>query len=164
MNETRTETVLIPHPNELKKLADAQKKTLQAIQEICSDKVIWAPIFPLYVCEFDNNKKNTFDAEGKKISGCELTDAYVENNRIILNAKLTAADDIFYGILTLAKCVRTNADTAQDTNDMQKTIASIFGDILPLRLPVFRVALADFSQTGTQTAWSVRESRWVKMG
>ena len=66
MNETRTETVLIPHPNELKKLADAQKKTLQAIQEICSDKVIWAPIFPLYVCEFDNNKKNTFDAEGKK--------------------------------------------------------------------------------------------------
>lgn len=144
--DEQTETVIIPHPNEQKKIAELQQQILRALQAHASDGEVWLPLFPPYVRGL---------AETATASACTITQARRADDRIVLDAE--AATQTGTAHLTLPIAQRLAASPATDNAPQLPA-----DDALPLRLPVFRMARVAFTQTETRTDWTVLESKWVK--
>ena len=169
MKKSWSETVIIPHPNEQKKLSDLQKIILNTIEkEIrqreenmapAEDREIWAPSFPLYVNGFSENEENSKNlAEWKReIQGCRLTNLRLEKDRIFLEADIKGKDKNFSGLLQLACRIEGNEKT-----DINKDIFEKAQTFFPLLLPVFRLAAVDFTEEDCHREWTVRDSVWIK--
>lgn len=144
------EIVIIPHPNELKKIADFQR---QLCARLSHGGEIWMPCFPLYV-------RGWFDGGSladlrKRICACTLKGARKEDDRIVLDAEIIAGAETMLGSMEIARKVRK---TQEDSD----TAALKDGEPFPMRLPVFRLAQIEFTQTDARTEWTVTESAWVK--
>lgn len=169
MNEAHTETVIIPHPTEMKKLTDLQKRVLRVLQEQCADGTVWVPTFPLYVRGWTCADEN-LAAWGKRITDCTLAGVRLSDDGecLVADAKITAQTETLLGAVTLARQLRTTGDAAhgamsENSRDKAQTaIAAIAESALPLRLPVFREARVEFVCAGARTEWTVGESRWIK--
>lgn len=144
--DARTETVIIPHPNEQNRIAELQRQILRDVQAHATDGDVWLPLFPPYVRGL---------AENATASACVITQARRDGDRIVLDAE--AATQAGTAHLTLP--IAQRLATAPATHDAPPLPAS---DALPLRLPVFRIARVAFTQTETRTEWTVLESKWVK--
>ena len=170
----REETVIIPHPNEMKKLTDLQK---QICATLSHDEKIVSPRFPLYVRgNFEDDtvykagksgQTNDLQVERqqlpeltKLICGCTLTKIRTEGKTIALDAEITLNTEPIAkkiaGRLEIARWLRGKTD------DTQKTLCGMAETILPIKLPVFRIASVFFTQDNARTAWLVHESKWIK--
>ncbi|MDE7140927.1 MAG: hypothetical protein K2M90_03520 [Treponemataceae bacterium] len=144
--DARTETVIIPHPNEQNRIAELQRHILRALQAQAADGEVWLPLFPPYVRGL---------AENAVVSACTITQARRDGDRIVLDAEAATPTGTAHLTLPIAQQLATTPAT----HDALPLSAS---DGLPLRLPVFRIARVAFTQTETRTEWTVLESKWVK--
>lgn len=144
--DAQTETVIIPHPNELNRIAELQRQILRDVQAHAADGEVWLPLFPPYVRGL---------AENAVVSACTITQARRDGDRIVLDAEAATQAGTAHLTMPIAQRLATNPAT----HDALPLPAS---DGLPLRLPVFRIARVAFTQTETSTEWTVLESKWVK--
>lgn len=144
--DARTETVIIPHPNEQNRIAELQRQILRALQAQAADGELWLPLFPPYVRAL---------AENAVVSACTIIQARRDGDRIVLDAEVATQAGTAHLTLPIAQRLAT----APATHDAPPLPAN---DALPLRLPVFRIARVAFTQTETRTEWTVLESKWVK--
>lgn len=144
--DARTETVIIPHPNEQNRIAELQRQILRALQAHAAGGEVWLPLFPPYVRGL---------AENAVVSACTITQARRDGDRIVLDAEAATQTGTAHLTLPIAQRLAT-IPAADDTPPLPAT------DALPLRLPVFRMARVAFTQTETRTEWTVLESKWVK--
>lgn len=155
MNAVQTEIVIIPHPNEQKRLADAQKAMLSAAQARTGD--VWVPWFPLYVRGFG---ESTLATAKNDFLGCAIAGARVTEDSVVFDAEVVTKGGMCAGIVTVAKRLRGGGDAEAD--DLQRAVSAACGDAFPMRLPVFRVARVEFRQSDERVEWTVQESAWVK--
>ena len=167
------ETVIIPHPNELKKLADLQRK-LSAALSVRGET--WMPGFPTCVRGIDGMENLCAGEKGlsgiqEMVAGCELTGLCVTENAVSAKASVSTRTGTLNGMVKLAEKLRENVDEPRESTDeppcsqkdgTQKRVLEEAAAIFPLRLPVFRVAKVLFSQEGSRTEWTVAESKWIK--
>lgn len=149
MMDARTETVIIPHPNEQATLAAAQRRLLCALQEQ-ADGALWIPLYPPYLRGLP---------EDAAVTSCVLTRLRADGERIVLDAEAATPTGTLR--LTLPLALRLATKSPAQGGAAQTTLPRTDG-ALPLRLPVFRIARVTFTQTGARTDWTVDESRWVK--
>ena len=144
--DARTETVIIPHPNEQNRIAELQRQILRDVQAHATDGDVWLPLFPLYVRGLTENAV---------VSACVITQARRDGDRIVLDAEAATPT----GTARLTLPIAQQLATTPGADDAPSLPAD---DALPLRLPVFRIARVAFTQTETRTDWTVLESKWVK--
>ena len=185
MKQIQSEIVIIPHPNEQKKIADLQKKLLQAAAEkkdlqdsITEEKIssagIWIPTFPLYVRGF-TDRKNPDDGIAdltdwkKSLRECMLTEVRADGERIMLKAEIvTTTGKKITANLKLAEQIKIGQEKSNVRQSAVTAAGKAFGfDMtgnlpLPLRLAVFRLAQVEFTCTESRREWKVENSVWVK--
>ncbi len=169
MKRTQSEIVIIPHPNEQKKIADVQKRVLLALQEGCRDESVWAPSVPLYVRDVCDAKAKKLADWKKSLRECMLTEVRADGERIVLKTEIvTAEGKKISANLKLAEQIRSGHEKAKDRQSAAAAVSKAFGSDmaerfpLPLRLAVFRLAQVEFRSTETHTEWTVEDSIWVK--
>lgn len=155
------EIVIIPHPNELKRLSDWQRKLSASLSH---GGEIWMPCFPLYVMMAD---KAGISGWGKAICGCTLAGVRAEGDTIVADAEIAATPcgEKIAGKLEIARKLQEAKPGEQNTVacSVAASSADCADSLFPLRLPVFRVAKVLFSQENARTEWTVTESKWIKI-
>ena len=189
--EEMTETVLIPHSNELGRL-------LQAQRELCATLTaagggIYAPCLPLFV-------RFPASAAVHTVTACTLTHLRADCDRLVLDAAVTTPQGSVSATLALTRLLSPSTSTSlvfDDDSARSATgstvdngarlvsgggtrvgdgvrsvsastaaevavIARIRAWLLPLPLPVFRMARVQYMRDGHCVQWAVTESRWCK--
>ena len=129
--ETHTELVLIPHPNELKKLLDAQRALCVALTAGAKDGSVYAPCLPLYVrgialchteraaqatyAPIDDNLLFPHDAALQPRFACVLTAPTLSNGVVSAHADITGDGLCGTGTLPLATRLSCTAADAANT-------------------------------------------------
>ena len=154
------ESVLIPHPNEAKKLALAQKSLCAAALEA---GLVCAPSLPLFVRFLPQDQ--TALAGVKQLS-CRISPpAYSpEKGAFVCRAQVRAekasgeqeAGTEAEGWLQLATVLGPAEAVA-----VAAALAAT-ADVFPLQLPVCRIGAVEISGQAGSVLWQVAESRWVK--
>lgn len=167
--------VLIPHPNELNTLSVLQKAALRSLQSrYAAENAVFAPFAPLFVFFNDEllcGQGAAVTAKSCPISACTLTGLYMRAESLVLSATLTTPEKTIPGSVLLARRLGSAQSVldALSESEMQSPAFDDFAFIadaanvaLPLNLPVFRVAQADFTLTEASVQWSIAESSWRK--
>lgn len=130
--------VIIPHPNQIKILTDFQK-ILTA-----TEPGRFFPAFPLYVKDF----KSPIEASS---FSCVIENCRIEGGEVIADALIEGENLKRKGRIVLAKVLDQKAGSLPSS-----------GDFFPLKMRVFRLAQAVFTNKDGLESWEVTDERWVK--
>lgn len=132
--KTTTETAVIPHGNEGKKIRNIQ-------DEICR-KTGAVPTFPLFV------RFGSGAGEIRDIESCSAEGISASGKSIFIRAMARTGSGEISGAIQIAK-------DAEFPERARGTPASV-------RFPVFRVARVSFSEDDDGCEWEIISEKWVK--
>ena len=168
-----TEIVVIPHPTELAKLTALQHELLSALQaQSALSGAIWRPALPLYVRALTIAEGSAPEATASALARlrtatqceCVLETLALSAGVMSARATLQGADFSLLGTLALAQQLNGSGAPAGDVTATAaySALSLSLPPLLPLRLPVFRVAEVHFTYAPHACSWEVVESHWCK--
>ncbi len=133
--------VIIPHPNEMKKISDFQNQLLQ------SGSGLLLPVYPLFI-EIPEEVKN------EKAFSCLIEGLFFEGDKIGCTVSLKTDKKALKGRLILARI--RNDKIFNENPDLDNK------DLFPLKLPVFKVAEVEFTESENLLEWKILSEKWIK--
>lgn len=157
------QTVIIPHPNELKKISMIQESVCTFIQnDFISGEhadIFCTPLYPQYIrptLDETNNSK----IDNEKILSCTLKSISFNGTKIIINAEIATEKEKLNCFLPIAKIYGTSKELFTKNYRQDET------EFFPISLPVFRIAKVQFKKKATEKEtpleWVVINSKWAK--
>jgi len=133
--------VIIPHPNEMKKISDFQNQLLQTWRGLL------IPVYPLFI-EIPEEVKN------ENAFSCLIEGLFFEDDKIGCTVSLKTDKKALTGSLILARIRKDKI--FNDNPDFKNK------DLFPLKLPVFKLALVEFTESENLLEWKIVSEKWIK--